>query len=175
MKESRKGIGSLFNDESFTLGEILQPCFSGSLLILQNPWVGLVNDSEVSEYESSIFCGLAEFFYADRAGHNMTPKFRCLHIDVYMCSMSLSSYFTYWVSWAEFRLPKCRQPVSSEMLQCTGNICVALADLTHNFQEMFDLLKLHLKALWATFGHHKWDQMDMFKKLNWTAIFKHLS
>lgn len=122
--------------------------------------------SEVSEYESSICCGLAEFFYADTGGHNMTPKFRCLHIDAYVCIMSLSSYFTYSISRAEFHLPKCRHLVSFEMLQCTGNICMVLADLTHNFQEMFDLLKHYVKAIWATFGHYKWDQMDMFKKLN---------
>lgn len=83
--------------------------------------------SEISEYELSIFRGLAELFYAERVGH----KFRCLHIDIYVCSMSVNSCFTYLIPRAEFHLPKCRRLVSFEMLKCTGNICMALADM-HN-------------------------------------------
>lgn len=53
--------------------------------------------SEVSEYESSIFRGLAEFFYDDRVGNKITLKFKYSIVEVYICSRNLCLYFTYCI------------------------------------------------------------------------------
>lgn len=155
MKEPRKGIGSLFNDGSFTLGKM--PGLFFWFIFNSSESMSWLGKWYTQGYQkmSQVYFVVAEFFYAERVVHNITLKFRCLHIDVYLHSMSLTSYFTYCIPWAEFHLPKCRQLVLLEMLQCTASTCMAVAGLTHNLQEMFDLLKLHLKAIWATFRHQQ--------------------